>query len=184
MKKCARITGIIFGVMMISLSFLITVETIIRKLFSISMGGVDELSGYAIAIGALLALVVTSVEQAHIRINLLYLKLPKVPQALLNFVSSISIAALALFFLYFTFGTVMDTWTYRSIAQTPWATPLIYPQAFWLAATIFFALITFILAIKAVVKLVQRDWDCLSTQFGPERVEDELAAELQDLERR
>ena len=98
MKKCARITGIIFGVMMISLSFLVTIETIIRKLFSISMGGVDELSGYAIAIGALLALVVTSIEQAHIRINLLYLQLSKLPQALLNFVSSISIAALALFF--------------------------------------------------------------------------------------
>jgi len=184
MKKCARITGIIFGMMMISLSFLITVETIIRKLFSISMGGVDELSGYSITIGALLALVVTSVEQAHIRINLLYLQLSKVPQALLNFVSSMSIAALALFFLYFTLGTVVDTWTYHSVAQTPWATPLIYPQVFWLAATTFFALITFILAIKAIVKLIQRDWNFLSTQFGPERIEDELEAELKDLERR
>ncbi len=184
MEHFAKVAGIVFGIMMFGLSFLVTVETIIRKVFSISLGGVDELSGYAIAIGAPLAFAIAAVEQSHIRINILYMKLPRVAQALLNAVAAISLALLAVFFLVFTVVTVEDTWSYRSLAQTPWATPLIYPQVIWLAATAFFAGVALFLAFGAVRLAVPGDWDELVRRFGPGRVEDELEAELSDLTQR
>ena len=72
MQGYARAASLIFGVMMLLLSAAVTVETLVRKLFSVSLGGVDELSGYAIAVGAPLAFAVALIDRSHIRINLLY----------------------------------------------------------------------------------------------------------------
>lgn len=184
MARIGHIAGIVFGVIMIALSLLVTVETIVRKLFSVSLGGVDELSGYAIAIGAPLAFAIASIEQSHIRINLLHMKLPLPAQAVLNALAAIAVGALAVFFLTFTIGTVEDTLAYSSIAQTPWATPLIYPQSIWLAASAFFALVAVIIAGRALWLLLSGDTDRLARGFGPERIEDELEAELEDMTRR
>lgn len=184
MQLVARISGIAFGIIMISLSLAVTAETIIRKLFSVTLGGVDELSGYAIAIGAPLGFAVATIEQSHIRINLLYMKLPGRAQAVLNVAAAVSLGILAAYFLVFTVATVADTLDYRSLAQTPWATPLIYPQAVWLAVTAVFAGVAVLIAAWTLRLMLGRDWDRLAREFGPERVEDELEAELGDLERR
>ncbi|QJQ94663.1 TRAP transporter small permease [Halomonas sp. PA5] len=184
MKTYARFLGTLFGTMMILLALLITVETIIRKVFSLSLGGVDELGGYAIAIAAPLAFCVAMVEQSHIRINLLHMRLPSPVQAVLNAMAALSLGLLAIYLLYFTVQTVLDTHMYRSIAQTPWATPLIYPQSVWLVAMSAFALAAFILSVKALLLLVKRDWKALNRQFGPSSTQDELEMELADLEKR
>lgn len=184
MERSVRFAGIVFGIIMIGLSLVTTVETIIRKVFSVTLGGVDELSGYAIAIGAPLAFAVAAVEQSHIRINLLYMKLPRIAQASLNAVAALSLGILAIFFFVFTIGTVQDTMAYKAIAQTPWATPLIYPQFFWLVTMAFFGAIATLVAVRALWLLVGGQWDALVQRFGPERIEDEVEAELKDLERR
>ena len=43
MEVIARLSSLVFGVTMLLLSVAITVETVVRKAFSISLGGVDEL---------------------------------------------------------------------------------------------------------------------------------------------
>ena len=78
----------------------------------------------------------------------------------------------------------MDTRQYQSIAQTPWATPLIYPQVLWLVAMLAFALPAAWLMVQALVLLARRDWRGLTQRFGPESVDEELKAELEDLQRR
>ncbi len=184
MTTYSRILGIIFGSVMLLLAILITLETLIRKFFSLSLGGVDELGGYAIAIAAPLAFCVAMVEQSHIRINLLHMRLPTATQAVLNALAALSMGLLAAFLLYFTVQTVLDTQMYRSIAQTPWATPLIYPQVIWLIAMSAFSVAAALLSVKALLLLVKRDWKTLNRQFGPSSATDELEAELADLEQR
>lgn len=184
MTTYSRILGIIFGGLMLSLAALITIETLIRKFFSLSMGGIDELGGYAIAIAAPLAFCVAMVEQSHIRINLLHMRLPTATQAVLNVLAALAMGLLAAFLLYFTVQTVMDTHKYHSIAQTPWATPLIYPQAVWLIAMTAFSVAAAALSAKALLLMLKRDWKALNRQFGPSSAKDELKAELADLEQR
>ncbi len=184
MKTYTRYASLIFGVTMLLLSFLVTAETLLRKLAGVSLGGVDELSGYAIAIGAPLAFTVALAERSHIRINLLYLRLGIRAKALLDVLSVVALGALALFLAYFTVMTVIDTQAYQSIAQTPWATPLIYPQALWLIATVAFTLPAVWLACRAIWMLPSGQWQAITRRFGPETVEEELQAELADLQRR
>ncbi|SFZ84684.1 Tripartite ATP-independent transporter, DctQ component [Devosia enhydra] len=184
MKRIALLSGITFGAIMIVLSFAIAAETILRKFFSHSMGGIDELGGYAVAIVAPLAFIVAAHEQAHIRINVLHGQLPLRARAWLNVVAAVSLSLLALFLLYFTFKTVQDTLAYRSIAQTPWATPLIYPQGVWLVAMASFAIGTLVIAARTVMLAFRGDWQTLDRRYGPGSPQDELEAELADLKAR
>lgn len=184
MNRFARVASLIFGVLMLALSVLVTLEAILRKAMQFSFGGVDELSGYAIAICAPLAFAVALIDQAHIRINLLYVKLSLRTQAILDGVSALSLLLLALFLGYFTVTTVQETQNYASLAQTPWATPLIYPQSLWALAMAFFAVVAVLLGLRALRLMLSKRWDVLHKNFGPDSVEDELKSELADLQRR
>ncbi|KAB2874514.1 MAG: TRAP transporter small permease [Bauldia sp.] len=184
MKASATVMGVIFGATMILLSLAVTVETLLRKFFAHSMAGIDELGGYAIAICAPLCFAVALIERSHIRINLLHMRLSRPVQAVLNALAALSMGVLGAYLLYFTVKTVIDTQTYRSIAQTPWATPLIYPQAVWLVAMAVFAGVALLLAGRAVILLAGGNWLALNRQFGPSSAQEELEAELEDLKKR
>lgn len=184
MQRYTRFLGIIFGVMMLVLSVAITAETLLRKLLSISLGGVDELGGYAIAIAAPLAFSVALADRAHIRINQLTHFFPRKVQAVLDVAAVLSLAALSMFFLHFSIQTVLDTWTYKSIAQTPWATPLIWPQGIWLVAMTCFPAAALWLGGRALRLLLRGDWLQIYREFGTPSADEELQAELEDLKRR
>ena len=184
MKALSRFASILFGSIMLALSFAIVTETIARKLFDYSFGGIDELSGYAVAVGAPLCFAIALIDQAHIRINLLHQMMPPVARAVFNAIAAISIAMLAVGLLKFAIQTAAETREYGSLAQTPWATPLIYPQSLWVLALLVFAIPAVWLAIHALILLARRDWPALNRAFSPETVADELEAELADMEKR
>ena len=79
MKTFSRVAAIVFGLMMLALCGIILAEIVLRKFFNFSFGGVEELTGYAIAASAPLCFMVAAVEQSHIRINLLHMRLPRKP---------------------------------------------------------------------------------------------------------
>lgn len=184
MKTYSRICAVLFGLMMTALCVVISIETVLRKLFNHSLAGVDELSGYAIAIGAPLCFAIAAIEQSHIRINLLHMRMPRTIRAALNLLAAVTLAALSLYLAIFTFRTVGETQMFGSVAQTPWMTPLIWPQTAWLIAMIVFCFSALWLAVRAIYLALRRDTDALLNEFGPDDVSDELAAELSDLEAR
>lgn len=184
MQRYSRAASLIFGVLMLVLAAAVTLETLVRKIFSISLGGVDELSGYAVAIGAPLAFAVALIERSHIRINIFYLRLGERARGILDALALLSLGALAFFLFIFTVVTVRETQTYQSIAQTPWATPLIYPQFLWLLGMGVFLVSTVWLSIKALLMLARANWKGLTHLGGPGTIEEELKAELDDLKRR
>ena len=178
MKTLTQLSAVLFGTVMIALSFAIAAETILRKFFAISLGGIDELGGYAVALVAPVAFLVAAIERAHIRINILHARLPLGVRAALNVASAVSFGLLALLLVYFTVRTLEETVEFDALAQTPWATPLIYPQAVWLVAILVF------LAVRSLVLLVRGDVATLDRAFGPGSAQEELEAELADLKLR
>jgi TRAP-type C4-dicarboxylate transport system permease small subunit len=136
MKRFVTLTSNVFGVMMLAFAVLVTVDTIARKLLNFSFQGTDELGGYALAVGSSLAFTVALIERAHIRIDLLHTKLPVRVQAVLNWLSSIMLAGFGAMLVWVCYTVIVDTIDYHSTAATPWATPLIYPQAAWYTARI------------------------------------------------
>jgi TRAP-type C4-dicarboxylate transport system permease small subunit len=183
----SRISGFLsglFGWMFIGLSVIVVAETVMRKLFSFSLQGADELGGYILAVGSGIAFTVAFIERAHIRIDLFQAMLPRIARALLDWFAIVSMAALALLFVYVGWLVLDETIEFQSNAPTPWATPLIYPQGAWYATLAVFGLVTLIAALRATLLLLGGKLDQLTSDYGPKAAEEELREELSDLDNR
>jgi TRAP-type C4-dicarboxylate transport system permease small subunit len=176
----ANIAGYIF----LLLAILVVIEVVGRKIFGFSLQGVDELGGYVLAVGSSLAFTTALVDRAHIRIELLHLKLPKLAQTLLNWLSIVLLAAFGAMLAWVCLTILLDTLAYQSTAPTPWATPLIYPQGIWYAAILVFALVAAAMAVHATVLLLTGKTGLLNRTYGPREALEEIKEELQDLDRR
>ena len=73
---------------------------------------------------------------------------------------------------------------YQSVSQTPWATPLAYPQTAWLIGLIVFALVSAGFALRATWLLLRGRIAELNHEFGPRTTKEEVDEELEDLKAR
>lgn len=174
----------IFGATFLALAAVVTVETLSRKLFNISLQGADELGGYALAVGSTIAFSLALMGRNHIRVDVFHEMLPRRMQAFLNWFSITSMAAFGIFVAWIATKVIADTLEYGSTAQTPWATPLIWPQSVWYAGLVIFALVATGYALRASVLLARRRIDTLNHDFHPKSAKEELKEELDDLAQR
>jgi TRAP-type C4-dicarboxylate transport system permease small subunit len=179
-----RWLGTLFGLIFVALALLVAVETAIRKLFNVSLQGADELGGYALAIGATIAFSLALIGRTHIRVDVFYDRLPAAVQTALNWLSIICLAAFATLLAWLAWFVVEDSRSYQSVSQTPWATPLVYPQTAWLIGLIGFAVVSLGFAAHATVLLVRGRTGELNHHFGPRTTKEEVAEELSDLRQR
>ena len=75
------------------LAVVVTVETISRKVFNVSLQGADELGGYALAVGSTIAFSLALMGRNHIRVDVFHETFPRRLQAFLNWFSIVSLAA-------------------------------------------------------------------------------------------
>lgn len=179
-----RWLGTLFGLIFLALSGLVAVETLARKLFNFSLQGADELGGYSLAVGATIAFSLALMGRSHIRVDVFHERLPGGLQTALNWLSVVSLAAFAGLMAYLAWFVVRDTQAYQSVSQTPWATPLVYPQSAWLVGLVLFALVSAGYALRATWLLVRGDVATLNHEFGPRTTKEEVDEELEDLKAR
>ena len=180
MRTISTIIGCIFGYMCLFLSIIVSAETIMRKVFSVSIQGADELGGYTLAIGSSLAFSVALIGRNHMRIDFLHYRLSERLQAILNWLAIVSIAAFAVLLSWTTLEIVSDSLAYHSTAPTPWATPLIIPQSLWYAGLTIFAVIAVFKALQATSLVGSLRWHDLNMRFNPKAAKEELQEELAD----
>jgi TRAP-type C4-dicarboxylate transport system permease small subunit len=180
-ERIENVLATIFGLIFLGLAVVVTIETASRKLFNVSLQGADELGGYALAVGSTIAFSLALMGRNHIRVDVFHERFSQRWQAWLNWFSIVSLAALGIFIAYVAFKVLGDTLQYRSTAQTPWATPLIWPQGVWYAGLIIFALVATGYALRASKLLFTGELDTLNHDFHPKSAKEELKEELDDL---
>lgn len=179
-----RWLGTLFGLIFMGLSLVVTVETVMRKVFTVSLQGADELGGYALAIGATIAFSLALIGRTHIRVDVFHDRLPAWLQTMLNWLSVVSLAAFAGLMAWLAWFVIQDTQAYQSVAQTPWATPLVYPQTAWLCGLIMFALVSAGFAAHASILLLSGRTGKLNAAYGPRSTKQEVDEEVEDLKTR
>ncbi|GHA26061.1 TRAP transporter small permease subunit [Oceanisphaera arctica] len=184
MKRIEYMASMVFGGIFLLLSLLVVTETLLRKFLNVSLQGVDELGGYALAVGATLSFTLALLGRAHMRIDIFHEKFPKSLQTLFNWLSATLMAFFGLFLFWVCLQIVLETLDYGSTAQTPWATPLKYPQGLWLAGLTVFAFTAFAYGLRATWLLLTGRSDQLNEEFHPKGVSDELKEELEDFKNR
>lgn len=183
-RHLERALANLFGVVFLGLSFLVTVETVMRKVFNFSIQGAAELGGYALAVGSAIGFGLAVASRSHIRVDVFHERFPQALQAFLNWLSAVTMGALALFMVGVCWRVIVKSVEYGSAAQTPWATPLIYPQSVWYAALVAFAVYAVIHAGHACRLYFTGQRDALLVEFHPKSAKEELKEELDDLAHR
>ena len=184
MKNLEKVAATLFGVVFLLLSFAVAVETTMRKVFNVSLQGVDELGGYCLAVGASLAFTLALVSRAHIRIDLIHDRLPQGPRVALNVLAMLTVSATALLLLAMAYYSLRDSIALNSTAQTPWATPIKYPQMVWIASLGLFALVAAGYGARVLWLAASGRVDALVRDYSPRGAKEELKEELDDAKAR
>lgn len=178
--KVARGGVWVSGALFLAAAFMIAIDVIARKAFSLSIGGSDELSGYCLAMGAAWSYAFALLHRANIRVDAVYRYFPRPGRALLDIVALVGLAAFVAVVGYYALEVLATSLRFGSRANTPLQTPLWIPQAIWLAGLAFFLATLFLVALKALLLFSRKDYLELDRLAGlpsaSEEVEGELAA--------
>ena len=166
------------GALVLAAALLIGVDVTLRKLFNASIGGADELAGYALALGTAWSLGAALLDRAHIRIDSLYILFPRWLRLALDF------AGIALFIAFFGlvawhgWSVVQQSWVSASRSQSAIATPTVIPQSIWLIGLVVFFLIGVALLVQAVWLIgsgrTAEAERAVSTRSAAEEVQEEI----------
>lgn len=169
--------GVWFGGLLLLASVaMIAVEVVMRRTVGWSFRGAHELSGYVLAISAAWAFAFALLEKAHIRVDVLYLRLGPAWRAVLD-VTALSLLGLFVLIMAQQTWEVLATSLARgSTANTPLRTPLWIPQALWWSGLAWFALVTFLLWLRVLVALAAGDLGTTRRLVGSRTLEEEIQA--------
>jgi TRAP-type C4-dicarboxylate transport system permease small subunit len=149
----SRICAWFCGLLLLGTVFLIAVEVMLRKFFAVSMGGADEISSYVLALVCTWSLGYTLFQRGHVRIDVLYCRLPVKLQAVLDILALAAFLLYMLFLSYFAFFVLKTSVLRGSTANTPLQTPLWIPQSLWFLGLIIFTLVIMIILFAAIYYL-------------------------------
>src|SRR2546423_2725492 len=172
------------GALILLAAVLIGIDVLMRKFLDRSIGGADELAGYALAIGTAWGLGAELLDRAHIRIDSLYVLFPQKLRLVLD------VAALVLFVGFFALtlwhglGVVSQSWTSGSRSQSALETPTIIPQVMWIAGLAAFVAVGLILLVHALRVGFAGDLRAMAKLISTRSAEEEVEDEIRDLQDR
>lgn len=155
--QLSRIGVWVAGAMTLASVALISFDVIMRKLFNWSLGGADELSGYAFAISTTWAFAFVVLERANVRVDILY---QYFSVRIAGFIDWLSLVALATFLSVMTryaYEVLATSWVQNSTANTPLATPLWIPQGLWLIGLLWMSVVLIFMLVRSSIALVKGD---------------------------
>ena len=165
------------GALILLAAFVIAIDVLLRKFFLFSIGGADELSGYALAIGTTWALSFTLLRRAHVRVDALYGRLPRALRSALDVAALVALAIFGAMLAWHAAWMLQTSWDFGTRATTPLQTPLWIPQGFWVLGFGLFFLITLALLLRVVAALAAGDIDAVRRLAGARTIEEDAAEE-------
>lgn len=170
----SRVLVWIGGGLILLSAFLVTFEVMLRKLFNVSIGGADELSGYAFGVATSLAFAYALFERAHIRVDALYGLFPFPLKLLASFLGMILLVGFAAIVGWTAWLLVADTLAFGSRSITPMRVPLAIPQIPWLIGWLFFVVAGFLVLLAALQRLLSGDAEGADRLIGVKSVDEQI----------
>ena len=166
------------GALVLLAAVLIGVDVLMRKFLASSIGGADELAGYALAIGTAWGLGAALLDRAHIRIDSLYVLFPQKLRLALDLAALILLVGFFALIAWHGGGVVSQSWTSGSHSQSALETPTVIPQLVWIVGLASFVVIGVLLLVDALRLIVAGNLRAaarlISTRSAAEEVEDEI----------
>ena len=176
-EKASRFVVWIGGGLLIFAACMTTVDVILRKLIDWSFGGADEIAGYIFAISTSFAFAYATLHRAHVRIDALYIRLPRPIRIILDVLGFLLLGLFLMLMAERAHSVWWNSFENSSVSITPLVTPLALPQGFWFAGMVFFFIVFVLMLLRIVTAAFSRDWDRIAALVGPRGVEEEVEEE-------
>jgi TRAP-type C4-dicarboxylate transport system permease small subunit len=170
------------GLLILAAAILIALDITLRATVVRSIGGADELSGYALAIMTAWGMSFALLERAHIRIDSLYEHFPRYIRALADLVSVVAFLFYISLTTWYAWGVASQSIQSSARSISALAIPVAVPQLVWLSGFIFLLLVLLLLLIEASSALVRGDFDKASRLIGSKAVSEEVTEEREEQE--
>ena len=183
----SRVGAIIGGAMLLVASVLICIDITLRYTMSITLGGADELSGYALAISSAWGFSSALLSRSHIRIDTVYVRIKSISfRALLDLISLATLLGFFGMVTWYAWGVVKQSWESSSRSLSAIEMPLVIPQGLWFAGLAFFVALSLLLLLRGLLAFVAGNYTGLFALIGSKsalaEAEEEIAAVAHGLE--
>jgi len=171
--------AIVGGALLLIASLAICVDITLRYAFSLTIGGADDLSGYALAIASAWGFSAALLSRSHIRIDTVYVRVrSRAARAALDVLSLASFALFGGLVAWHGWGVLQQSYVSNSHSQSAIEMPLAIPQALWFAGLAFFVAVALLLLARALLALLRRDLDDLFRLIGSKSAMAEAKEEI------
>jgi TRAP-type C4-dicarboxylate transport system permease small subunit len=173
----SRIGTLIGGGLLLLTAFVVAIDVVMRAFFSRSIGGADELSGYALAIATAWGLSFTLLERSHIRIDSAYEKVGPRVRAALDLLSLLAFFVFMGLTTYYAWVVLAQSIRSNAKSISALSTPLAIPQAVWLMGLVFLLLVIALLLAEGVLAMARGNLRKVFELAGSRSVTEEIDAE-------
>ena len=177
----ARVSGWICGLLLTVSAGLIGLDIALRETIAVTLGGANELSGYALAVSSSWGCTVALVHRMHVRIDAVYTRLSARARALLDMVGLAAFIYFLAFVTFYAWKVLELSVELNSHSISALGAPLAVPQTAWFAGFVVFLAVAAVYLLRAVLAFAKGDLRRVRELLGARSVEEEMAFEKQSL---
>ena len=177
----ARIAGWICGLLLTVSAVLIGLDILLRETLVITLGGANELSGYALAVSSSWGCTVALVHRIHVRIDSVYTHLSARIRALLDIVGLAAFIYFLMFVTFYAWKVLEQSIESNTHSISALGAPLAIPQAVWFAGFVVFLAVASVYLLRAMLAFAKGDLRRVRELLGARSVEEEMEFEKESL---
>lgn len=175
--------------MLLAAAVIICIDIFLRYAFARTVGGADDLSGYALAIAGAWGLSTALLSRSHIRIDTVYVHVKsRAARAALDVLSLAAFTVFGALVAWHGWGVVRLSFDSGSRSQSAMEVPLAIPQAIWFVGLAFFLAVALLLLSRSIAAWARGDLDSVFRLIGSKsavaEAKEEITAVEQALDKR
>lgn len=177
----ARASAWICGLLLALSACVIGLDIVLRETLVITIGGANELSGYALAVSSSWGCTVALVHRMHVRIDSVYTRLSARIRALLDMVGLAAFIYFLAFVTFYAWKVLEQSIESNSRSISALGAPLAVPQAVWFAGFVVFLLVGTLYLARAMLAFAKGDLRRLRELLGARSIQEEMELEKESL---
>jgi TRAP-type C4-dicarboxylate transport system permease small subunit len=165
LRRLNRGIALMVGAVLLGCVAFVLADIVLRQLGS-SLGGTDEISGYVMANATAWGMGFALVELGHVRIDILRGRATTRGRALFDLTAMLALAGTVTLIAIKGWPVLSRSLANSSRANTPLETPLALVQAPWLAGWIWFAIVSWLTFVAALMLVARKDFAASEAAIG------------------
>ena len=157
--------AIAIGIMLLACAAFVLADILLRQVGS-SFGGTDEISGYVMAIATSWGMSYALLELGHVRIDILRGRVGRAGRAVFDLFAMLVLSGTITLIAIKSWPVLARSLDNGSRANTPLETPLALVQTPWFAGWIWFALVSWLLFIVALMLVLKKGYSASEQIIG------------------